>query len=54
MCVMMIRLEVRNFTILHNVCDDDKLEVWKDKTLRIVCDNDEFGSLEVWKVTHCV
>ena len=30
------------------------LEVWKLRGLRIVCDDDKFGSLELWKFTYCV
>ena len=31
-----------------------RLEVWKSTSLQVVCEDDKFGSLEAWKVTHCV
>ena len=61
LCVMMISLEVWKFTItlcvmislevwkFTIVCDD---EVWKFGSLHVVCDDDKFGSLEVY--TLCV
>ena len=51
------------------MCDDDKLgsfevhmvcvmtiglEVYKLTNLHIVCDDDRFGSLQIWKFTRCV
>ena len=27
-----------------------RLQVWKSTSLHIVCDDDKFGSLEVWKL----
>ena len=68
LCATMISLEDRRFTSVHIVCDDKfgSLEVWKFRNLHILCDDDKFGSsevytfcvmmisLEVWTFTHCV
>ena len=56
LCVTMIGLESCKLGSLHVVCVVTLgLEVWKFESFHVVCDDDnKFGSLKIWKFTHCV